>query len=99
MVGCGHSVAEQVSVTEPGAVLLYRWVVPCVAVKSSVTPCQVEVQPEFAGNVAQSTCWENSDTGPKIGSAGAYFDKMVKVDGKWFIQHRRIDRFIAEGKF
>lgn len=45
------------------------------------------------------TTVQNSDTGPKIGSAGAYFDKMVKVDGKWFIQHRRIDRFIAEGKF
>lgn len=40
---------------------------------------------------------QNSASGPKIGSAGAYRDKVAKVDGRWLFRYRKIDRFIAEG--
>ena len=40
---------------------------------------------------------QNSAAGPRIGSAGAYRDQVVKLDGKWLFQYRKIDRFIAEG--
>ena len=42
---------------------------------------------------------QNTDTGPKIGSAGGYADDMVKQSGRWLFRYRKIDRFIAEGKF
>lgn len=42
---------------------------------------------------------QNTDSGPKISSAGGYADDMVKRDGRWLFQYRKIDRFIAEGKF
>ena len=42
---------------------------------------------------------QNSDSGPKVSSAGGYIDDMVKRDGRWLFQYRKIDRFIAEGKF
>lgn len=41
---------------------------------------------------------QNSPDGPVIGSGGAYRDRLVKVDGRWFFRHRTIDRYIAEGK-
>ena len=37
---------------------------------------------------------QNSDAGPVIGSGGAYADRLVKVDGRWFFQHRTIERYI-----
>jgi uncharacterized protein (TIGR02246 family) len=36
----------------------------------------------------------NSPAGPVIGSGGAYADRLVKVDGRWFFKHRTIDRYI-----
>jgi 3-phenylpropionate/cinnamic acid dioxygenase small subunit len=42
--------------------------------------------------------FQNTPRGPAIGSGGAYFDRLAKVDGKWFFTRRRIDRFVAEGK-
>ena len=41
---------------------------------------------------------QNSPSGPKIGSAGAYRDQVVKRDGGWLFQYRKIDRYIAEGQ-
>ena len=38
---------------------------------------------------------QNSPEGPKIGSGGAYADRMVKQDGTWHFRTRKIDRFIA----
>jgi hypothetical protein len=38
----------------------------------------------------------NSRRGPVIEAAGAYYDQMVKLDGKWLFKHRRIDRYIAD---
>ena len=42
---------------------------------------------------------QNSATGPEVGSAGGYIDKMAKIGGIWMFVHRKIDRFIADGKF
>ena len=39
---------------------------------------------------------QNSDQGPKIGSAGSYTDDMVKQDGRWLFRYRKIDRFIHD---
>lgn len=38
---------------------------------------------------------QNSPQGPKIGSAGAYRDELVKQDAQWLFRYRKIDRFIA----
>jgi hypothetical protein len=40
---------------------------------------------------------QNSAAGPKIGSAGAYQDQLVKQNGKWLFRYRKIDRYIADG--
>ncbi len=40
---------------------------------------------------------QNSPQGPKIGSAGAYADQMVKRNGRWYFHYRKIDRYIADG--
>jgi hypothetical protein len=39
---------------------------------------------------------QNSEHGPKIGSAGSYTDDMVQQDGKWMFRYRKIDRFIHD---
>jgi hypothetical protein len=39
---------------------------------------------------------QNSEQGPKIGSAGSYTDDMVKQDGAWLFRYRKIDRFIHD---
>jgi uncharacterized protein (TIGR02246 family) len=38
---------------------------------------------------------QNSSEGPKIGSGGAYADRIVRRDGGWLFHYRKIDRFIA----
>ena len=39
---------------------------------------------------------QNSEHGPKIGSAGSYADEFVKHDGAWLFHYRKIDRFIHD---
>ena len=39
---------------------------------------------------------QNSEQGPKIGSAGSYADQMAKHDGAWLYRYRKIDRFIHD---
>lgn len=39
---------------------------------------------------------QNSEQGPKIGSAGSYTDDMVKQDGRWMFRYRKINRFIHD---
>ena len=41
------------------------------------------------------TVVQNSPQGPKIGSGGGYADRMVKQNGHWLFEYRKIDRFIA----
>ena len=43
------------------------------------------------------TVIQNSKTGPKTGSAGAYQDEVVRRDGRWLFRYRKIDRYIADG--
>ena len=55
---------------------------------------------KLAGDTA--TCrsdWvvvQNSEQGPKIGSAGSYADQLVKQHGTWRFHYRKIDRFIHD---
>ena len=42
--------------------------------------------------------FQNTPDGPAIGSGGAYQDRLVKQDGRWFFQHRTIERYIAPGQ-
>ena len=37
-----------------------------------------------------------SGEGPRIGSGGAYADRLAKQDGRWLFQYRKIDRFIHD---
>lgn len=39
----------------------------------------------------------NTPNGPAIGSGGAYADRLVKLDGRWFFKHRTIERYIVAG--
>jgi len=39
---------------------------------------------------------QNSDAGPKIGSAGSYTDDLARQDARWLFRYRKIDRFIHE---
>ena len=39
---------------------------------------------------------QNSEQGPKIGSAGSYSDDFVKQNGRWLFRYRKIDRFIHD---
>jgi uncharacterized protein (TIGR02246 family) len=59
----------------------------------------IDLHGDTADVLSNWTTVQNSETGPKIGSAGGYIDKMVKQNGKWLFVHRKIDRFIADGKF
>ena len=59
----------------------------------------IDLHGDTADVLSNWTTVQNSETGPKIGSAGGYIDKMSKRDGKWYFVHRKIDRFIADGKF
>jgi uncharacterized protein (TIGR02246 family) len=38
---------------------------------------------------------QNSARGPIVSSGGAYADEMVKYDGQWLFQYRKIERYIA----
>ncbi len=55
----------------------------------------VEVSGDNATVRSNWLLFQNSPAGPVIGSGGAYHDRMVKQDGRWFFAHRRIDRYIA----
>jgi uncharacterized protein (TIGR02246 family) len=55
----------------------------------------VEIRGETASVRSNWLVFQNSPTGPVIASGGAYYDQMVKRDGRWYFQHRRIDRFVA----
>jgi uncharacterized protein (TIGR02246 family) len=60
-----------------------------------VTNIAIALSGEAAEVRSNWTVVQNSPEGPKIGSGGAYADKMVKEDGAWRFRYRKIDRFIA----
>jgi ketosteroid isomerase-like protein len=39
---------------------------------------------------------QNSEQGPKIGSAGSYADQFTRQNGQWLFHYRKIDRFIHD---
>ncbi len=57
---------------------------------------------DLAGDAATArsnwVLFQNSPAGPAISSGGAYADRLIKREGRWFFQHRAIDRYIAAGK-
>lgn len=54
----------------------------------------IDLQGDTATAQSNWVVFMNSPTGPAIGSGGAYYDRLVKADGRWYFKHRRIDRFI-----
>ena len=60
-----------------------------------VTNIVIALEGDSAEVRSNWTVVQNSPDGPKIGSGGAYLDRMVKENGKWLFRHRKIDRFIA----
>ena len=45
------------------------------------------------------TVIENHADGPRLSSGGEYRDRLVKRDGRWLFEYRKIDRFVAAGLF
>lgn len=60
-----------------------------------VTNIAIALDGERARVRSNWTVVQNSAQGPRIGSGGGYDDEMVKRDGHWLFQYRKIDRFIA----
>jgi hypothetical protein len=60
-----------------------------------VTNIVIVLEGERAGVRSNWMVMQNSPDGPKIGSGGAYRDEIVRRDGRWLIDYRKIDRFIA----
>lgn len=58
----------------------------------------IDLDGERASVRSNWVVFNNSSSSPMIGAGGSYYDRVVKVGGRWFFAYRRIDRFIAEGK-
>jgi uncharacterized protein (TIGR02246 family) len=82
-------VAQAESIGTPGAVRPKR-----VHLTTNIV---ISLDGDSATVVSNWSVIQNSANGPKIGSAGAYQDQVVKQDGKWLFQYRKIDRYIADG--
>jgi hypothetical protein len=61
-----------------------------------VTNIVIKVEGTTAKCFSNWVTVQNSAQGPKIGSAGSYTDDLVKRDGQWLFQYRKIDRFIHD---
>lgn len=61
-----------------------------------VTNIVIRLNGETATCFSNWVTVQNSEQGPKIGSAGSYSDEMVKQDGAWRFRNRKIDRFIHD---
>ena len=60
-----------------------------------VTNIVIKLNADGAHVLSNWALVQNSEQGPKIGSAGGYEDQMVKRAGRWLFHYRKIDRFIA----
>ena len=61
-----------------------------------VTNIVIKVDGERATGFSNWVTVQNSEHGPKIGSAGSYTDDFVKQNGRWLFRYRKIDRFIHD---
>ena len=61
-----------------------------------VTNIAIKLQGTTATCFSNWMTVQNSEQGPKIGSAGSYSDDLVKQDGRWLFRYRKIDRFIHD---
>jgi uncharacterized protein (TIGR02246 family) len=77
-----HSLRTRVAEPRPRAVHL-------------VTNIVIALDGERATLRSNWTVMQNSPEGPRLGSGGAYYDEMVKEDGRWLFRYRKIDRFIV----
>ena len=57
----------------------------------------IDLSGDTASVQSNWTVVQNSTSGPKIGSGGAYYDQVVKQNGHWLFRYRKIDRFLADG--
>ena len=89
--GTGHAgiVAQAESIGTPGAARPRR-----VHLTTNIV---IALNGDTATAQSNWSVIQNSASGPKIGSAGAYQDTLVKQNGRWLFQYRKIDRFIADG--
>ena len=89
--GAGRAgiVAQAESIGKPGA--------PRPRRVHLTTNIVIDLRGDEAAVMSNWSVIQNSETGPKVGSAGAYRDQVVKRDGRWLFQYRKIDRYIAEG--
>ena len=83
-------VAQAESIGTPGA--------PKVRRVHLTTNIVITLDGDSASVYSNWSVIQNSAEGPKIGSAGAYEDQMVKQNGQWLFKYRKIDRFIADGQ-
>ena len=60
-----------------------------------VTNIVIKLAGDRASVVSNWALAQNSPQGPIVSSGGAYADEMVRRDGCWLFQYRRIDRYIA----
>ena len=54
----------------------------------------IELNGETATAQSNWLLFQNTPAGPAIGSGGAYRDRLAKLDGRWYFQHRTIDRYV-----
>lgn len=59
----------------------------------------IELNGDTATVRSNWTVIENSASGPRISSGGEYRDHVVRQGGRWLFKYRKIDRFIADGRF
>jgi 3-phenylpropionate/cinnamic acid dioxygenase small subunit len=89
--GTGHDgiVAQAQSISKPGS--------PRPRRVHLTTNIVIALDGDAAQVESNWTVIQNSASGPKIGSAGAYRDQLVKRNGTWLFHYRKIDRYIADG--
>ena len=89
--GAGHAgiVAQAESISKPGS--------PRPRRVHLTTNIVIALDGDTATVESNWSVIQNSASGPKIGSAGAYQDQVVKQNGKWLFHYRKIDRYIADG--
>jgi hypothetical protein len=61
-----------------------------------VTNIAIRLQGKTAKCFSNWVTVQNSEQGPKVGSAGSYTDDLVKQGDQWLFQYRKIDRFIHD---